>query len=178
MGPPNQCKCLRLFPPEGIRFTENKDFFQLAKLRVQERVSSTKMAKIQILFINVEIHTFDGMQKGCLQRVVLELNAKILHEYGKIIMLQTVRYTWDFWSSTEVSTKKYMQRASSYNERLTLGARVNFRLLWGTLTASVLRFFSILEVVKDSHQNIFFKCLLLKDLSPLFWLDHPVTLHT
>jgi len=80
MGPPNQCKCLRLFPPGGIRLTESKDFFRLAKFRVQESVSSTEMAKMQILFINLEIHTFNGMRKGCLQWVVLELNAKILHE--------------------------------------------------------------------------------------------------
>lgn len=77
MDPPYQCKYVLLFPPGGIRLTEKKCFsiVWLNSGHKRKRVRYTEMAKLHILLINLETHTFYGTQKGCLQWVVFALNA-------------------------------------------------------------------------------------------------------
>lgn len=57
-GPPNQCQYLLLFPPGNIGLIENKHFSTIWLNWGYKRkgVSYTEMAKIQTLFLNLEIH--------------------------------------------------------------------------------------------------------------------------
>ena len=97
LGPPNvvKCKSLVMFPPEGIYLIENKYFSTVclnSGYKVKN-VSYTEMAKAHILFMNLDIYTFNRRQKGCVFQCGLFLNhvlsiyGKTYYEYGKVFLI-------------------------------------------------------------------------------------------